>query len=197
MLIRSFLSYLSVIAQAGMAVEGVDALVRAEIDLWNDPHNLQRKRLLFEANKGLLLTPKLSRKWKNNFNSFKPIHRNFKSGGTVKKKGNFYYCGKSGYFKLVCRKWISDQKRDKRFTVSGATHNFFYSRSSFTSYQQITEETVKGATLVSEIVGKGKYNISIGSGVTIEAFHDPGFSSNIVPIRMLFLPSKSFLGICS
>ena len=63
---------------------------------------------------------------------------------------------------------FSEEKTMNAYIDSGATHNFFYFRSSFICYERISEEPVKGAIGTSRIVGKSTVTIPIGFGISIE-----------------------------
>lgn len=75
---------------------------------------------------------------------------------------------------------VSDEKLADAYIDSGATHRFFFSRLMLTTYTAIAEEPVKGATGLTKIVGKGMVQLPINNGMIVEAYHAPGFSSNIL-----------------
>ncbi len=69
--------------------------------------------------------------------------------------------------------------------TSGATHHFFHSKSSFITYERIDTESVKAASSLSKLVGKGTVKLPIDGGIIIEAYHAPDFSANIISVRRL------------
>ena len=106
LLIRTFPESLRVIStvsncQPDMTVEAIDALVRAELDLKNNPNKSLANESIFQTR---LKANSAQGKFKNRPKS---LNRN----NSFKKKGNCYYCGKPGHFKIVCRKRIADEKR--------------------------------------------------------------------------------------
>ena len=80
---------------------------------------------------------------------------------------------------------FSETKNPNAYVGSGATHYFFYRRSSFSTYETIKEENVQGANATSKIVGKGTVTLPIGDGINVEAYHAPKFSSNIISVEWL------------
>ena len=75
---------------------------------------------------------------------------------------------------------ISEKKTDDGLIDSGATHNFFHSRSSFITYTRMFDVPVEGATGSAKVVGKGTVWVPIGRGMKITAYHVPAFSQNIL-----------------
>lgn len=80
-------------------------------------------------------------------------------------------------------------KNNDAYIDSGASHNFFHRRCLFSSYEQITPESVQIADGTSAIVGKGTVKVWLGKDVTMMAYHAPDFNANIVASHSL---SESF-----
>ena len=84
----------------------------------------------------------------------------------------------------------SDEKCSDAYIDSGATHQFFHRKSSFITYERIEPESVKAASSTSKLVGKGTTKLPFDNGTIIEAYHAPGFSSNIKSARFLLKTYK-------
>ena len=82
---------------------------------------------------------------------------------------------------------VGEDRTDDAFVDSGATHHFFHTKSKFIDYKWVETAAVKTAEGVSHIVGKGTIKIKINgqTELTIEAFHAPDFSSNILASHLL------------
>eukprot|EP00171_Calliarthron_tuberculosum_P001071 IDg1071t1 len=101
----------------------------------------------------------------------------------------FYDGGYRGFmaklkFKSNVARCSQDKTKDA-YIDSGATHHFFHSRSSFTNYKSIDTENVKAASGFSKIVGKGTVRLPVDGEITIEAYHAPEFSSNIIFVGLI------------
>lgn len=81
---------------------------------------------------------------------------------------------------------LSEEKSPDAYFDSGATHHFFYHRSSFISYTDIEETPVRGASTITKVVGKRLVKLSIGNGIKVEAYQAPKFSSNIISLGILY-----------
>ena len=80
---------------------------------------------------------------------------------------------------------VSDEKCSNVYIDSGATHHFFHRKSSFITYERIEPESIKAASSTSKLVGKGKIKLSFDNGSTVEAYHAPEFSVNIISALLL------------
>lgn len=113
-----------------------------------------------------------------------PPQSNFNS-----KNGQGNGNGFSGFMaKIKYRSTLAQCEAEKDPNVlidSGGSHHFFYARSSFKTYKEVPTEKVRGAAGFSTIVGKGEVVIPIDGGLTVEAFHTPFFSSNILSVGEL------------
>lgn len=87
-------------------------------------------------------------------------------------------------FKSTLEKF-NDEKEPNALIDSGGTHHFFYSKSSFETYEEIPSKKVKSAAGQSSIVGRGTVRLPIDDGITVEAFHAPLFSWNILSVGKL------------
>ena len=80
---------------------------------------------------------------------------------------------------------VSDEKTSNSIIDSGTTHHFFHRRSSFTTYEPMDSEQVRGANGVSQVVGTGMVKIPIGNCILIEALHVSAFHTNILSVRLI------------
>lgn len=90
--------------------------------------------------------------------------------------------------KINCRSSLAkcdDQKEPNALIDSDGTYHFFYSKCSFETYEKIPTETFRSAVGQSPIIGRGKFRLPIDGGITVEAFHTPLFSSNILSVGKL------------
>lgn len=103
-----------------MTIDGLDALVRAELDRKKNPENKQERQS--RAHPALESTPRVNNQQmpRNRRHSTPNIQGRFRrglqtpcNGSGVRKKCHCYYCGKPGHFKKVCRKRIADVKACK------------------------------------------------------------------------------------
>ncbi len=102
MLILSLPESLSVIstvssAQEDMTIEGLDALIRAELDRKRNPRKPQR------LNENSINLPKENRAERRNYDQAVPQIRTKKN---IKKRRNCHYCGKRSHYKRACRNHI-------------------------------------------------------------------------------------------
>lgn len=84
---------------------------------------------------------------------------------------------------------LGDVKRNEDLIDSGATHHFFFAKSSFLTYESMKPEAFLAAHGESMIVGSGTVNVNIGNGIMLKVYHAPAFSSNILASHLL---SESF-----
>lgn len=68
-----------------------------------------------------------------------------------------------------------DVKETNAVIESGGTKNFYHSKRSFDTYDEIPAEGVKGATGKFTIVGRGKVRLPIDGVIMVEAFDAPLF----------------------
>jgi len=78
-----------------------------------------------------------------------------------------------------------ERKKNVSLLDSGGSHNFYFSRDSFSNYRQIEPETVTVASSTSMVVGNGTICVPIDGGIHIEAYHAPEFSTNILSVGKL------------
>lgn len=72
------------------------------------------------------------------------------------------------------------------FIDSGGTHHLFHKRSSFDSYEVMSDEKKKGAICFAAIVGSGRFILSIDVGTAVYVYHYPRFSSNVISVGKLW-----------
>ena len=80
---------------------------------------------------------------------------------------------------------LDSKKTNDAYIDSGATHHFFYARSSFISYETIEPDTVESTSGTSPLIGKGVVYLPIHGGVYMEAYHSPQFASNILSVGQI------------
>lgn len=80
---------------------------------------------------------------------------------------------------------LSEEKFKDASIDSSATHKFFHKLSSFITYERVNEEPVKAESSTYRIFGKRMFKLPIDGGITIEAYHAPEFSANIISVRLL------------
>lgn len=76
-------------------------------------------------------------------------------------------------------------KPDQCLIDSGGTHHFLFARSSFSSYEKIDKQSVKSASGLSIVVGKGLVKLPFDNGPLVEAYHTPQFATNILSVGIL------------
>lgn len=81
---------------------------------------------------------------------------------------------------------IETNKIDHAYIDSGATHNFFRSKSAFQTYKKINPEPLKAAHGETMMIGKETVFIPIGKGFNVHAYRVPAFSANIIAAHVLF-----------
>ncbi len=84
---------------------------------------------------------------------------------------------------------IDERKSPRALIDSGATHNFFYEKSMFLTYEPIANETVSAAFGTTSILGQGLVWIPLHGGMQVTAYHPPHFHSHIRAVCCL---SKHF-----
>ena len=80
---------------------------------------------------------------------------------------------------------FGDRKSNVCLIDSGASDHFFFSRSSFLTYEEMESKTVQAAAGNSIIVGKGQVKLPLDGGVLATAYHTPHFSTNILSVGKL------------
>ena len=80
---------------------------------------------------------------------------------------------------------VASEKTHDALFDSGGTHNFFHSRQSFKSYEEMDKEDVISASGTSIIIGKGEVWIPLHGSMFMGAYHTPHFSANILSVGKL------------
>lgn len=80
---------------------------------------------------------------------------------------------------------FSQSKFNSVYIDSGATHQFFQSRSSFIEYEAIDVEQIQAALGAARLVGKVHVWRTLINGTFIEAYHAPAFQSNILSVGII------------
>lgn len=60
---------------------------------------------------------------------------------------------------------VTDKKVKEAFINSGATHNFFYSKSSFVNYKDIYSKIIQAAHGETTLIAKGTFILPIAGGI--------------------------------
>lgn len=76
-------------------------------------------------------------------------------------------------------------KTNDEFIDSGATHNFFQSRSSLLSYETNQTDAFQPASTSSSFIGKGNVLLPIDGGIIQEVYHAVDFTSNVLASHLL------------
>lgn len=84
-----------------------------------------------------------------------------------------------------CTAEVTEKKTSDAYIDSGKTYHFFHLRSFSVDYRTIDDETILGAADITKIVGKGTIILPICTGIIVETYHVPQFSSNVVSVRFL------------
>lgn len=80
---------------------------------------------------------------------------------------------------------VDKEKKASCLIDSGGTHHFYHSKSSFITYDTVTEQKVLSASGTSDVIGKGTVKLPFDNNVTVEAYHTPEFSTNILSVGLL------------